>query len=137
MRIHFWSSPSGNTAALANKLHTPTHRLNGDIGSWTILMCPTYEQPRLDDYIPRKVRQWLGRNGQWVIGVIGTGNRSFGSDYCRAAHDIADCLHVPVLYRAELMGTPEDVRNIDNGIRQHWDTLTAMRTPTPATGHPA
>lgn len=134
-QIHYWSSSTGNTEALANKLATPTIRIGqGPVDDYTVLAVPTYEQPRLGDFIPRPVRTWLGHNGQFVIGVIGTGNRSFGYTFCQAAHDIADALHVPVLYRAELMGTPTDVTEIDTGIRQHWETLIQLRHPTtPAT----
>ena len=137
-RIHYWSSNSGNTTTLAQKLHTPTHRINGDIGAYTILMLPTYEQPKQGDYIPRQVRQWVSRNGIWVIGIIGTGNLSFGYSYCQAAHDLSQCLNVPVLYRCELRGTPQDIRGIDQGIKEHWDTLCRMRqhTPTPTVAHP-
>ena len=128
MQIHFWSSSTRNTAALANKLATTTIRIGNDpVDDYTVLMTPTFEQPRLGDYIPRPVRSWLGRNGQWVIGVIGTGNLNFGADYCRAAHDVADHLGVPVLYRAELMGTPTDIDAIDTGIRQHWKYLQHLR----------
>lgn len=131
-RIHYWSSNSSNTATLAGKLATPTIRLGDDtIDDHTVLMTPTYEMPRQGDFIPRAVRSWLGRNGQWVIGVIGTGNRSFGYTFCQAAHDISDCLRVPVLYRAELMGTPTDIAAIDTGIQQHWDELIQLRHPTP------
>ncbi|WP_312981050.1 class Ib ribonucleoside-diphosphate reductase assembly flavoprotein NrdI [Corynebacterium sp.] len=126
--IHYWSSSSGNTRALANKLNTPTFRIDHEpVDDYTVLLCPTYEQPRLGDYIPRPVRTWLGHNGVWVIGVIGTGNRSFGCTFCQAAHDIADALHVPVLYRAELMGTPADIAAIDTGLRQHWKYLQHLR----------
>lgn len=134
MRIHYWSASSGNTEALMNKLSTPTYRMSDEpLDDYTIAAVPTYEQVRTGDYIPRPVRSWLGRNGQWVIGVIGSGNRNFGADYCRAAHDISDCLGVPVLYRCELMGTPTDVDAIDTGIRQHWDELVRLRNPAPTT----
>lgn len=128
MQIHYWSSSTRNTATLANKLTTPTIRIDHDpVDDYTVLMTPTFEQPRLGDYIPRPVRTWLGHNGQWVIGVIGTGNRSFGCSFCQAAHDIADCLGVPVLYRAELMGTPTDIDAIDTGIQQYWEELIQLR----------
>ena len=134
MRIHYWSASSGNTEALMNKLSTPTYRMSDEpLDDYTIAAVPTYEQVRTGDFIPRPVRTWLGRNGQWVIGVIGTGNLSFGHTYCQAAHDIAECLHVPVLYRCELMGTPTDVDAIDTGIRQHWEQLIRMRHPAPTT----
>lgn len=127
-RIHYWSSSTGNTEALANKLATPTTRIGKEpVDDYTVLLCPTYDQPRLGDYIPKPVRAWLGHNGQYVIGVIGCGNINFGSDYCRAAHDVSNCLGVPVLYRAELMGTPTDVSEIDKGIAEHWCTLVEMR----------
>lgn len=126
--IHYWSSSTRNTATLANKLTTPTIRIDHDpVDDYTVLMTPTYEMPRVGDYIPRPVRTWLGHNGQWVIGVIGTGNRSFGCTFCQAAHDIAGCLGVPVLYRAELMGTATDVEDIDLGIMNHWSSLVALR----------
>lgn len=135
MQIHYWSSSTRNTATLANKLATPTERISSTpITDYTILLTPTYDTIREDDFVPPAVRKWLGRNGAWVIGVIGTGNVNFGANYCRAAHDIADTLHVPVLYRAELMGTPTDVTEIDTGIQQHWETLIQLRHPTtPAT----
>lgn len=128
MQIHYWSSSTRNTATLANKLTTPTTRIDHEpVDDYTVLMVPTFEQPRLDDYIPRPVRTWLGHNGVWVIGVIGTGNRSFGCSFCQAAHDIADRLGVPVLYRAELMGTVADIEEIDRGIMNHWSSLVALR----------
>ena len=127
--IHYWSSSTRNTEALANKLATPTTRIGQDpVDDYTVLLCPTYEQPRLGDYIPRPVRTWLGHNGQFIIGVIGTGNRSFGYTFCQAAHDISDCLGVPVLYRAELMGTATDVEEIDRGIKKYWDDLIRMKS---------
>ena len=130
--IHYWSSSTRNTATLASKLTTPTTRIGHEpVDGYTVPMTPTFEQPRLGDYIPRPVRAWLGHNGQWVIGVIGTGNINFGADYCRAAHDIANRLGVPVLYRAELMGTPADIAAIDNGIRQHWEELIQLRQRSP------
>ena len=127
--IHYWSSSTRNTEALANKLDTPTARISDDpVGDYTVLLCPTYEQPRLGDYIPRPVRTWLGRNGQFVIGVIGTGNRSFGYTFCQAARDISEHLSVPVLYRCELRGTPLDVQEIDRGIKKYWDDLIRMKS---------
>lgn len=126
--IHFWSSSTRNTETIANKLATPTTRIGQEpVDDYTVLMTPTFDQPRLGDCIPRPVRTWLGHNGQWVIGVIGTGNLNFGADYCRAAHDISDCLGVPVLYRAELMGTPTDIDAIDTGVQQHWEELVRLR----------
>lgn len=128
VRIHYWSSSTRNTEALANKLDTPTTRIGKEpVDNYTVLMTPTFEQPRLNDYIPRPVRQWLKDNHQYVIGVIGCGNLNFGSDYCRAAVEIAEKLNVPVLYRCELRGTETDVREIDAGIAEHWRTLVEMR----------
>lgn len=126
--IHYWSSSTRNTATLASKLATPTTRIDQDpVDDYTVLMTPTFGQPRLGDFIPRPVRTWLGHNGQWVIGVIGTGNLNFGAEYCRAAHDVSNCLGVPVLYRAELMGTPTDIEAIDTGVQQHWEELVRLR----------
>jgi protein involved in ribonucleotide reduction len=52
--------------------------------------------------------------------VIAAGNTNFGVDYCLAGKVIATKCQVPVLYRFELLGTPDDVTAVQNGMEQFW-----------------
>lgn len=60
------------------------------------------------------------RNRENIRGVIGAGNTNFGTAYCLAARKIAAKLGIPELYRFELMGTPDDVRRVDEGLEEFW-----------------
>ncbi|WCZ36047.1 class Ib ribonucleoside-diphosphate reductase assembly flavoprotein NrdI [Corynebacterium heidelbergense] len=124
---YYWSSPSGNTKALADKLQCETRPIGEGATAPYILITPTYEQPRAGNTIPPQVARWLENNHSLLVGVIGTGNRNFGGLFCRAAVDVSTTYRVPVLHRCELRGTDADTRTIDAGIAQHFDTLTRLR----------
>lgn len=125
--IYYWSSSTQGTHKLAQKLKTPVARV-GDFNTtgYYVIMTPSYGSPKVP-HIPKAVRQFLNRNNKHAIGVIGTGNLNFGEDYCKAAHLIQEEYQIPILYRAELFGTEEDVQNIDQGIQKHWETLVHMK----------
>ena len=53
-------------------------------------------------------------------GVIAAGNTNFGSQYAVAGNVIKRDYNVPFLYRFELMGTTEDVANVQNGLENFW-----------------
>ena len=63
-----------------------------------------------------------------VRGVIGAGNTNFGRAYGLAADVIAAKCQVPVLYRFELFGTPEDVQNVNKGLDQFWQQQPTLAT---------
>lgn len=128
--IVYWSSNSGATKALANKLEVKTlsiEQARGLADVPFILLTPTYDQPK-GGHTPPQVTQWLQTNAHNLVGVIGTGNRTFGTHYCQAAKHIAQEHAVPLLTTVELMGTPDDIHRINEGITQHWHTLLDMRT---------
>lgn len=125
--IYYWSSPTGNTKALADKLRYETRPIKEDATAPYILITPTYEKPRAGNTIPPQVARWLEGNHHLLVGVIGTGNRNFGATFCQAAVDVSNAYDVPVLHRCELRGTDIDTRLIDTGIAQHFDTLTRMK----------
>lgn len=126
--IYYWSSPTGNTAALAHNIpHTtlPIAPHTRTIQPY-ILLTPSYDQPK-GGFIPKQVERFLEHNSHHMVGVIGTGNRTFGTHYCQSAQDISSKYGVPVLWRVEIMGTEKDHDVIDHGINQHWDALVSMR----------
>ena len=125
--IVYWSSNSGGTRRVAEALNTNTVELaDYDGTSPYVLACPTYDQPR-GGFIPRPVQQFLEEYAHLMVGVIGLGNRNFQEYYCQAAIDISKQHGVPIVHRVEIMGSEDDYRTIDGGMKQHWQTLLDMR----------
>lgn len=91
-----------------------------------VLMTPTYDQPR-GGFTPKPVQQFLEEHAHLMVGVAGTGNMNFGEHYCQAAIDISKQHNVPIVHRIDIMGTEDDYRTIDAGMKQHWQTLLDMR----------
>jgi protein involved in ribonucleotide reduction len=58
-------------------------------------------------------------------GVVGLGNTNFGSHYCKAAEMITAKTGVPLLYRVEILGTPDDVDQVKKRMEILWRTNTA------------
>jgi protein involved in ribonucleotide reduction len=50
------------------------------------------------------------------------GNTNFGDHYCRAAEMISAKTGVPLLYRVEIMGTPDDVEQVKERLDLLWRT---------------
>ena len=59
-------------------------------------------------------------------GVVGFGNTNFGEHYCKAAEIVAAKVGVPLLYRVEIIGTPEDVNQVTERLQLLWRTNTAI-----------
>ena len=125
--IVYWSSNSGGTKRVAEALDTNTVELaDYDGASPYVLACPTYDQPR-GGFTPRPVQQFLEEHAHLMVGVLGLGNRNFGEHYCQAAIDISKQHSVPIVHRIDIMGTVDDYRTIDGGMKQHWQALLKMR----------
>ena len=56
------------------------------------------------------------RNHEHMVGVVGVGNISFGSDYNKAADVVSEKFDVPVLGKVELSGTIDDVEQLTVSI---------------------
>jgi protein involved in ribonucleotide reduction len=87
-----------------------------------VLLLPTYGGEKGERSIPPQVVKFLNdtRNRNLLQGVIGAGNTNFGTAYCLAARKIAAKCNVPLLYKFELMGTPEDVTRVREGLEIFW-----------------
>ena len=83
-----------------------------------VIMVPTYGGGVVKKAVPIQVKRFLNdpANREWIRGVIASGNTNFGEAYCAAGDIIAAKCHVPYLYRYELMGTPEDIAAVRNGL---------------------
>ncbi|WP_426995999.1 class Ib ribonucleoside-diphosphate reductase assembly flavoprotein NrdI [Pseudarthrobacter sp. N5] len=94
-----------------------------------VLVLPTYGGTGGEGSVPKQVIRFLNipQNRQLIRGVIGAGNTNFGDNYCMAGDIIAYKCKVPHLYRFELMGTPEDVRLVNQGLDKFWTRLSQMQ----------
>ena len=59
-------------------------------------------------------------NRKRIKAVIAGGNTNFGAHFCRAGEIIASKLGVPMIYRFEITGTPEEVIEAKERIAELW-----------------
>lgn len=85
-----------------------------------MLICPTYADGEGRGAVPNQVIQFLNdpAHREWIIGVIGTGNRNFGATYALSGRIIADKCKVPLLYSFELAGTETDIIRVRAGLEK-------------------
>lgn len=130
----YFSSASENTHRFVQRLGLPAERipLHDRVGSFTasapyVLIVPTYgggttPMGRDTHYVPKQVIRFLNneRNRFLIRGVIASGNTNFGDSFCAAGDVIARKCQVPYLYRFELLGTPEDIERVREGLAEFW-----------------
>ncbi|WP_315922908.1 class Ib ribonucleoside-diphosphate reductase assembly flavoprotein NrdI [Mesorhizobium sp. SP-1A] len=87
-----------------------------------VLVVPTYCDTAGKGAVPQQVLNFLDHeeNRRNIRGVIAAGNTNFGAQYAIAGNVIKRDYGVPFLYRFELMGTTEDVANVQNGLESFW-----------------
>lgn len=125
MLLVFFSSTTENTARFVEKLALPALRLplkTSEAGLVRVtedfvLITPTYGAGS-KGFVPKQVVSFLNQEDNRVHckGVIGSGNRNFYEDYCKAATICSAKLNVPVLYTFELAGTEEDITITREGL---------------------
>lgn len=130
--IVYFSKASENTHRFVQKLGLPLTRIpiawRGEepftVSTPYVLVVPTYGGSKEGKQIPKQVVDFLNvrKNRDLLRGVVGTGNTNFGETYCRAAERISAKIGVPLLYRVELMGTPDDVEQVLERLEQLWRT---------------
>ncbi|MDI9895319.1 class Ib ribonucleoside-diphosphate reductase assembly flavoprotein NrdI [Rhodococcus sp. 14-2483-1-1] len=131
----YFSSASENTHRFVSKLDIPATRIplrdpDGTfrVHSPYVLVVPTYGggttyAGRDTNYVPKRVIKFLNdeHNRSLIRAVIAAGNTNFGDSFCFAGDVISQKCAVPYLYRFELMGTPEDVVRVREGLEDFWE----------------
>jgi protein involved in ribonucleotide reduction len=129
----YFSSASENTKRFVDKLgaeaaRIPLHAKDEPLTACEpfVLVLPTYGGTGGEGSVPKQVIRFLNnpQNRRLIRGVIGAGNTNFGDNYCMAGDIIAAKCKVPHLYRFELMGTPEDVSRVQEGLEEFWTRLS-------------
>lgn len=132
----YFSSVSDNTHRFVQKLGLAADRLPLRTAEDTlvatepfVLVTPTYGGGQDGGAVPRQVIKFLNVEGNrdLIRGVIAAGNTNFAESYCLAGDVIAAKCRTQLLYRVELMGTPEDVERVRTGLEIFW-----KRTPSSA-----
>jgi protein involved in ribonucleotide reduction len=125
----YFSSSSENTHRFVQRLGIPARRIplrptEGplQVDEPYVLVVPTYGGGSTAGAVPRQVITFLNdaSNRSLIRGVIAAGNTNFGTAYCIAGSIISAKCTVPYLYGFELLGTPEDVTHVRDGLDQFW-----------------
>jgi protein involved in ribonucleotide reduction len=134
--IVYFSNVSGNTHKFVEKLDLTSHRIpirwDEDeplmATSDYVLFLPTYGGGNDNQTVPKQVVKFLNikQNRDLMVGVVGLGNTNFGKHYCKAAEIISAKVGVPLLYRLEIFGTPDDVNQVTERLQLLWTTNTAI-----------
>lgn len=123
--IIYFSNVSNNTHRFVQKLNLDRNiqriPVKGDfeeqLRSPYVLITPTYGERGVPIQVVRFLRK--PENRKLLTGVIASGNTNFGNDYAKAGHVISQTFKVPLLYTFELLGTRDDVENIEKGLTNY------------------
>ena len=128
--VVYFSSVSENTKRFVDKLEAQTVRIpirTEEAAEFvhdrdSVLVLPTYGGGNDNSTVPKQVIKFLNNpeNRKHIKAVIAGGNTNFGSHFGKAGDIVADKLGVPVLYRFEITGTPEDVLEVKDRLAQFW-----------------
>lgn len=130
--IVYFSSTSLNTHRFVEKLGIRALRIPVSVKAEEllvdesfVLISPTYADDDGSKAVPKQVIRFLNNpvNRNRMIGVISSGNRNFGDMFAHAGKVISKKCNVPLLYKFELSGTPDDIVNVQQGIEKLWNTL--------------
>jgi protein involved in ribonucleotide reduction len=129
--IAYFSNVSENTKRFVEKLGIKSSRIplftkeveNFEVNSDSILVLPTYGGGEDKRAVPIQVIKFLNnpKNRNHIAGVIALGNTNFGDTYCIAGDIVSEKLQVPLLYRVEILGTPDDVFEVKERINKLWN----------------
>lgn len=126
MKIVFFSNVTENTKRFVDKLGFESVRIPIFFDKEPlyvtdpyILICPTYGSGRNHKTVPKQVIKFLNieSNRELIRGVLPTGNKNFGLDYCASGDIIKQKTGVPIIDRVELLGTPEDVERVKEKLK--------------------
>jgi protein involved in ribonucleotide reduction len=125
----YFSSVSGNTERFVKKLGRDATRIPLTakdpalhVTDPYVLVLPTYGGGNGEGAVPKQVIRFLNdeQNRGLIRGVVAAGNTNFGRAYCLAGDVISQKCKVPVLYRFEVFGTPDDVTAVNEGLETFW-----------------
>lgn len=135
-QLVYFSSGSGNTTRFMAQLGLPALRIPVRQAEPMpqprkpfVLILPTYADGTGRGAVHKQVIRFLNDPAKRGLlrGVIGGGNRNFGSTYGLAANVVSKKCEVPILYKFEMAGTETDIARVRAGLANFWglECLTA------------
>lgn len=67
--------------------------------------------------VPSIISLFMNNNHNNCIGMLGNGNKNWGSNYCKAVDILSNLYNIPILLKYEMSGTYEDVINFNRLLR--------------------
>ena len=137
VKVVYFSSATNHTKRFVDKLGLPNERIplrRSDpalhVDEPYVLIVPTYGGGNIKGAVPKQVIAFLNdpENRRRCVGVISSGHTNFGTAYCLAGDIVSAKLGIPHMYKFELLGTPEDVSRVREGLEEFWQRIS----PTPA-----
>lgn len=125
--IVYYSSRSGNTQRFVARLGLPALRIPIRAGEPIpaparpyVLICPTYADGAGNGAVPKQVIRFLNDPARRALlcGVVGSGNRNFGTLYAISGNIIARKCNVPLLCKFELAGFETDIARLRAGLEK-------------------
>lgn len=101
-----YDSKTGNVKRFINKLSLPAIQIDEQMKVDEPFVLVTYTTGFGE--VPPRVRAFLERNYQHMLGVAASGNRNWGNKFGRSADLIAERYHVPIISKFEMAGTKND-----------------------------
>lgn len=62
--------------------------------------------------MPKMLVDFLKNNAKGCVGVVGSGNKNWGSNFCKGAYMTSTIVGKPVYHTFELKGSVEDVQKV-------------------------
>ncbi|WP_339273791.1 class Ib ribonucleoside-diphosphate reductase assembly flavoprotein NrdI [Paenibacillus sp. FSL W8-0426] len=109
-----YASRTGNVGLFARRLPYRIVKLTEGLRVTEPFVLVTYTD-KIGE-VPRKVRQFIVSNNEYMRGVAASGNRNFGTSYAAAADQISKEYGVPIVCKFELAGTPTDIQKFTEGV---------------------
>lgn len=109
-----YDSLTGNVQRFIDKLDIKALRIRPDLIIEQPFVLITYTIGFGE--VPERVQKFLIQNHQYIKGVIGSGNKNWGSNYCGSAETISKQYGVPLIHKFELSGSQKDVEKIKQEV---------------------
>jgi len=68
--------------------------------------------------VPVEYKKFLKNNHKYMIGVSGSGNKNWGSNFAKAADTVSKKYNVPIITKFELSGNTHDIKAFIEGVER-------------------
>lgn len=114
-----FDSKTGNVRRFVNRLNLPKEQIK-EVSSELSVSEPyvliTYTTGI--GQIPKSTLNFLEANHNQLKAVVASGNRNWGQNFAISADKISDKYGIPILYKFEMSGMPEDIKTFKERVQE-------------------